>query len=154
MRERGSATDTCRSTSVWPNEVRGTRWTRIWPDSIIYSHALFSELFKAWKVVFDLCEWAACRSNLWRAPLLRTVRKFSFDIQTKSKNQTKPTQKHLQTRTARCTLQRPKVRRLKVCLMPCFFGQLHPHEYTHYSKYFWMEWALIKSTWSSSWFES
>lgn len=79
------ATDTCRSSSLWPNEVRRTRWTRIWPDSIIYTHALYSELFNDWKVLFDLYkQTASWAPPLTGPPLLWTFHKFNFDFQTKS----------------------------------------------------------------------
>lgn len=96
------ATDTCRSSGLWPNEVRRTRWTRIWPDSIIYTHALFSELYNDWKVLFDLYKQTAS----WAPPLTGPL---SFELSISSILISKPRAQSNHTkkpckRIAQCTL--------------------------------------------------
>lgn len=164
MRERGGATDTCRSSRWWPNEVRGTRWTRIWPDSIIYSHALSSELFKAWK---GFC--LTCTSGQQVDLSLRVFNRqtgpspfFTSSI-LMSKPKAKSNQTHTETpANTYCTMYSVEAQSEEAEGLPhaLFSGLIYPREYTHYSKYSkysWMEWPLMLNLHDSraeSWFKS
>lgn len=129
-----------RSSSLWPNEVRATRWTRIWPDSIIYSHALFSELFKAGK---GFC--LTCTSGQ-RVDHYQLTGPSSLISKPKAKKSIKT---HTETpANTYCTMYSVEAQGEEAEGLPLslFFGLLYPHEYTHYSKYSqdsWMEWALM-----------
>lgn len=91
--EGGNAADT---RNFWSNEATLTKWTRIWPDSIIYSHALFSELLNDWKVSFDLYKCTGGAPS--PSPLL-----VQWSYPNQKHNQTTLTQKHLRSR-ALCTI--------------------------------------------------